>query len=80
MPLSVKRVREEFLAGYDEGAAGCASYPEDPETARTLIELFTLEKALYEVRYEMGNRPEWVGIPIRGILGLLDDHRREDTE
>jgi maltose alpha-D-glucosyltransferase / alpha-amylase len=74
------RVRKEFISGYEEGAAGCASYPEDPGTARALIELFTLEKALYEVRYEIGNRPEWVGIPIRGILGLLDGHRREDTE
>ncbi|CAN5298800.1 maltose alpha-D-glucosyltransferase [soil metagenome] len=75
-----RRVREEFLAGYGEGAAGSASYPEDPETARALIDLFTLEKALYEVRYEIGNRPDWVGIPIRGILQLLDADRRKETE
>ncbi|WP_235401566.1 maltose alpha-D-glucosyltransferase [Rubrobacter aplysinae] len=75
-----RRVREEFLAGYDERASGSASYPEDPETARLLIELFTLEKALYEVRYEMGNRPDWVGLPIRGILELLDAYQLEETE
>jgi maltose alpha-D-glucosyltransferase/alpha-amylase len=75
-----RRVREEFLAGYAEGAAGSASYPEEPETAHALIDLFTLEKALYEVRYEIGNRPDWVGIPIRGILQLLDADRRKETE
>jgi maltose alpha-D-glucosyltransferase/alpha-amylase len=30
-----------------------------------------LEKALYELRYELGNRPDWVQIPLRGILDLL---------
>jgi maltose alpha-D-glucosyltransferase/alpha-amylase len=38
-----------------------------------LIELFTLEKAFYEVRYELDNRPDWLDIPVRGILGLLDE-------
>lgn len=33
-----------------------------------LLELFVLEKALYEVRYEIGSRPEWVRIPIAGLL------------
>jgi maltose alpha-D-glucosyltransferase/alpha-amylase len=61
-----------FLDGYEGGAAGCASYPEDPAHLTALVELFTLEKALYEIRYELDNRPDWVGIPIRGILELLD--------
>jgi maltose alpha-D-glucosyltransferase/alpha-amylase len=38
-----------------------------------LIDLFTLEKALYEIRYELDNRPDWVGIPIKGVLDLLLD-------
>jgi maltose alpha-D-glucosyltransferase/alpha-amylase len=68
-----ERVREAFLEGYAEGARGAASYPEDEEHARALIELFTLEKALYEIRYELDNRPDWVGIPIGGILDLLGE-------
>jgi maltose alpha-D-glucosyltransferase/alpha-amylase len=64
--------RAAFLDGYEGGAAGCASYPEDPEHLNALVELFTLEKAFYEIRYELDNRPDWVGIPIRGILELLD--------
>ena len=35
-----------------------------------------LEKALYEVAYELANRPDWVEIPLRGILALLDGDRR----
>jgi maltose alpha-D-glucosyltransferase/alpha-amylase len=37
-----------------------------------MIETYLLEKALYELNYELNNRPDWVGIPLRGILGLLD--------
>ena len=66
-----ERAREAFLEGYAKGARGAASYPDDEEHARTLVELFTLEKALYEIRYELDNRPAWVGIPIKGLLDLL---------
>jgi len=68
-----EQTREAFLEGYAEGARGAASYPEDEENARALVEFFTLEKALYEIRYELDNRPDWVGIPVRGILDLLVD-------
>ncbi|HEX3140487.1 MAG TPA: putative maltokinase, partial [Rhizobacter sp.] len=57
--------RNAFLQGYEEAAA---SGPLDP--ARGLLGLFLLEKALYELRYELGNRPDWVGIPLRGLLTL----------
>ena len=73
-----ERTRQAFLEGYAEGARGAASYPENEEHARALIELFTLEKALYEVRYELDNRPDWVGIPIRGVLDLLGVPDGED--
>ena len=35
-----------------------------------MVKLFTLEKALYELRYEMDNRPDWISIPVRGLLEL----------
>ncbi|HSF49011.1 MAG TPA: putative maltokinase, partial [Burkholderiales bacterium] len=59
-----------FLAGYREGVAESVSYPEDAEDTERLIRLFTLEKALYELRYELDNRPAWVGVPIGGLLEL----------
>ena len=52
---------------------GAVSYPELEEQARALIELFTLEKALHEIRYELENHPARVGIAIKGILDLLED-------
>jgi maltose alpha-D-glucosyltransferase / alpha-amylase len=36
-----------------------------------LIDFFTLEKAVYEVNYELANRPDWVSIPLTGILRVL---------
>jgi maltose alpha-D-glucosyltransferase/alpha-amylase len=68
-----ERTRQAFLDGYREGVGDAASYPEDEEHARALIELFTLEKALYEIRYELDNRPDWVSIPIKSVLDLLED-------
>jgi maltose alpha-D-glucosyltransferase/alpha-amylase len=68
-----ERTRRAFLDGYREGASGAISYPEGEEQARALIELFTLEKALYEIRYELDNRPDWVGIPIKSVLDLLEE-------
>ena len=66
------RASEAFLSGYRGGIRGCASYPEDPSVADGLLELFTLEKAIYEVGYELANRPDWVGIPAGGIVDLLE--------
>ena len=42
------------------------------ETAERLIRIFELEKAVYELGYELAHRPDWVGIPVAGILRLLD--------
>jgi predicted trehalose synthase len=61
-----------FLEEYSQRIRGCPSYPADPAQATGLLRLFLLEKALYEVSYELANRPEWVGIPLAGVLALLD--------
>jgi maltose alpha-D-glucosyltransferase/alpha-amylase len=37
-----------------------------------LLSAFTLEKALYEVRYDLSNRPSWAPIPLRGVLQVLE--------
>jgi maltose alpha-D-glucosyltransferase/alpha-amylase len=63
------RVRREFLAAYDEGARGNESLPVLAEV-HGLLEMFELEKALYELRYELANRPGWAAIPLQGILAL----------
>jgi maltose alpha-D-glucosyltransferase/alpha-amylase len=60
-----------FMQGYQENIQGCSSCPADAETFARLLDLFILEKALYEVRYELANRPSWLRIPVEGIMGLL---------
>ena len=58
-----------LLAAYDAAARGAKLYgPEPLQSGRGLLGLFELEKALYELRYELGNRPAWAGIPLQGIL------------
>ncbi len=60
-----------FLRSYRLAMEGCTSCPPDLENMSRLLDLFILEKALYEVRYELANRPSWLKIPLSGILTLL---------
>jgi 4-alpha-glucanotransferase len=64
-----------YLDGYLSSAEGTPGCPAERADALRLITFFTLEKALYEVLYELANRPEWVGIPLQGVLALLKDQR-----
>jgi maltose alpha-D-glucosyltransferase/alpha-amylase len=64
-------VVERFLKGYRTATVGCASVPLDEGAFRALLNLFTLEKALYEVVYEATNRPDWIGIPAQGVQRVL---------
>jgi len=61
--------RTAFLGAYDAAVKGSGVYASLQE-ARGLLDLFVLEKALYELRYELGNRPEWAVIPLQGVLAL----------
>ena len=38
-----------------------------PEAEQALLDLFLIEKAAYEIRYEAANRPTWIGLPVRGL-------------
>ncbi|HCB14867.1 MAG TPA: alpha-amylase, partial [Gammaproteobacteria bacterium] len=66
-----QQTRMAFLAGYTETAGDSPGYPADPDQVRVLLELFALEKACYELRYELDNRPDWVEIPLGGLCELL---------
>ncbi|MGH2519148.1 MAG: hypothetical protein ACRDF8_05040, partial [Chloroflexota bacterium] len=55
----------------------CTPAPADPATGNHLLELFQLAKALYELRYELSNRPSWAGIPLAGIDRLMNSAGRE---
>jgi malto-oligosyltrehalose trehalohydrolase len=63
---------DAFLGSYFANtAAGVVTASGRAETLR-LVRLFELEKALYEVSYELANRPAWVAIPLASVLSLVD--------
>jgi len=61
---------DAFLSGYQSVAGETPMLPAGDARAR-LLRAFTLDKALYELGYELNSRPEWVRIPLAGILKLL---------
>jgi maltose alpha-D-glucosyltransferase / alpha-amylase len=67
-----RATEQAFLEAYRDTVAGCRSYPENALEAGRLLDLFLLEKALYEICYEAANRPDWIGIPLKGVTSLLE--------
>jgi maltose alpha-D-glucosyltransferase / alpha-amylase len=63
-------VQDIFLTAYIAAIDGAPSWPGDDE-ARGLLDLFLLEKALYEIVYEATNRPRWLEVPLSGLARLL---------
>ncbi|MDB6147096.1 MAG: Maltose alpha-D-glucosyltransferase, partial [Spartobacteria bacterium] len=60
-----------FLQSYLKTTAGAVFIPQDSDDFQILLEAYLLDKAVYEVGYELNNRPDWVVIPIRGIKHIL---------
>lgn len=67
-----KQATTAFLHGYFDTMKGSSSVPADKDAARALLDLFVLEKALYEVIYEVANRPDWLPIPMNGVARLIN--------
>ena len=65
-----ERARERFLESYLETVDATLLPPGEAAIER-LLAVFELEKAVYELRYELDNRPDWVGIPVAGIERLM---------
>ena len=60
-----------FLASYQKSVSGASFIPKEQEEVEIMLQTFMLDKAVYELGYELNNRPEWVSIPLRGALELL---------
>ena len=67
----VHQTTTTFLAGYQRALDVVLPATEVHPTV-ALLELFVMEKALYELRYELNNRPDWVAIPMAGLLEIVD--------
>jgi maltose alpha-D-glucosyltransferase/alpha-amylase len=66
------QMQSGFLTAYVAEIEGCVSFPDDLVQADAVLELCIIEKALYEVLYEIANRPDWISIPIAGLLAVID--------
>ena len=66
-----ERARAAFLEGYFR-EVDSNLLPPGQESIDKLLSVFELEKAVYELNYEINNRPDWVGIPVQSILRLLE--------
>jgi len=62
---------QQFLSSYLEGVDSLGILPRGPRERALLLEVHLLEKALYELVYELNNRPSWVELPLRGIASLI---------
>jgi maltose alpha-D-glucosyltransferase / alpha-amylase len=61
-----------FTKSYLDVAQQGTFLPRTQTDLQVLLDAFVLEKAVYELNYELNNRPDWVRIPLRGILQLLE--------
>lgn len=66
-----KMVAARYLEEYLKVAKDAAFLPPTRAEVDSLLQLHLLEKAVYELGYELNNRPEWVAIPLEGISGIL---------
>ncbi len=67
-----------FLKGYLSVVAGSELWPHTNEDVRLLLDAYIAEKAFYELQYELNNRPDWVDIPLHGLVAILK--MREKSE
>ena len=64
-----------FLEAYRTAHAASPRQWVHPDAELRLLDLFLLEKAAYEVRYEAANRPAWLAVPLRGLLRMFDSQQ-----
>jgi maltose alpha-D-glucosyltransferase/alpha-amylase len=72
---SAQGMAEAFYTAYMEAAEGGSFLPDSVEEHEMLLDAMLIEKVLYELRYEIDHRPDWVHIPLRGLLNLLQQRK-----
>jgi maltose alpha-D-glucosyltransferase/alpha-amylase len=64
-----------YLQSYLEASRSGGFLPASKDELKNLLDLYLLQKAVYELNYELNNRPDWVGLPLRGVLDILGSRR-----
>jgi maltose alpha-D-glucosyltransferase/alpha-amylase len=60
-----------FMAAYRSSLSDARLWPQSPEAADRLLDFFLLEKAFYEIEYELAHRPDWLRVPLAGTWRIL---------
>jgi maltose alpha-D-glucosyltransferase/alpha-amylase len=74
-----ERATASVLAAYRENLADDRLWPNDPEQAAGMLDFFLLEKAFYEIGYELAHRPHWLRVPLAGTLRILSRNNNGST-
>lgn len=69
-----------FMRAYLEHAQGASFVPKERGDLAILLQTFVMQKAIYELTYELNNRPGWVLVPLRGIKSIVMKHRLEQKQ
>lgn len=72
-----RNARKAFRSAYEKAIGNEPFLPSDIGLRNKLVNLFELEKAFYELKYELGHRPDWVEIPLAGLLELVGPRRQD---
>ena len=65
------RATAAFSAAYREAMTNPRLWPADRHAAEQMLNFFLIEKAVYEIEYEMAHRPDWLRVPLTGLLRIL---------
>ena len=71
------RATAAFLTAYQETMAHQPLWPADRQAAARMLSFFLLEKAFYEIEYELAHRPDWLRVPLTGISRILAQQPHE---
>jgi maltose alpha-D-glucosyltransferase/alpha-amylase len=77
------RVSTTFLNSYIKHMTEVSILPKDLEGIEVILNSYLIEKAIYEINYELNNRPGWVGLPLEGVLqvlGITNDSPDDEKE
>jgi maltose alpha-D-glucosyltransferase / alpha-amylase len=66
-----------FLASYREAMTAPRLWPADPRASDHMLDFFLLEKVVYEIEYELAHRPDWLRVPLSGMLRILSQQPNE---
>jgi maltose alpha-D-glucosyltransferase/alpha-amylase len=68
-----------FLAAYRDTMTNPLLWPTEPQAAEQMLNFFLLEKAIYEIEYELAHRPDWLRVPLTGALRILSQQPNESS-